>query len=170
MTTANREDDYFLWLILTIRGESHKEFRSLLKRLNSLSFYSLVEYDDNRALDGLRFREIYLTETHREPPVGNCTVLEVLIGIAERMSYVLYDPDLESEDQIYIWFWQLIENLHLDPKDDYYRNEEKINTWLERRYAYNGHGGLFPLKDPIDDQREVEIWYQMQAYLNEILL
>jgi hypothetical protein len=29
-------------------------------------------------------------------------------------------------------------------------------------------GGFFPLTHPNDDQRKVEIWYQMNAYLDEL--
>jgi hypothetical protein len=30
-----------------------------------------------------------------------------------------------------------------------------------------GNGGLFPLNEPNEDQRDVEVWYQMMAYLQE---
>lgn len=168
MVMTNPESRYFLWLCNWIRADNHKEFGSLLRRLNSLTFYSLVPHDDNRALDGLNYRETYFRQTGIEPPLGDCTVLEVLIGIAERMSYLLYDPDLENEDQVHIWFWYLIENLGLTPYDTY-GNEDKINIWLERKYDSDGTGGLFPLKYSKEDQRKVEIWYQMQAYVNEYL-
>jgi hypothetical protein len=48
------------------------------------------------------------------------------------------------------------------------KNVNQILTNLvERTYQKNGKGGLFPLKQPAKDQRRVEIWYQMAAYLNE---
>jgi hypothetical protein len=31
----------------------------------------------------------------------------------------------------------------------------------------SGLGGMFPLEDPREDQRAIEIWYQMMAYINE---
>jgi hypothetical protein len=41
---------------------------------------------------------------------------------------------------------------------------------LNRRlYTTSGYGGLFPLEEPKEDQRKVEIWYQMMAYLGENL-
>ena len=169
MKRTESELGYFFWLARKIRLKDHKEFRQLLTRLNSLSFYSTIDFDDNRALDGLAYRDSYKRETHIEPPDGDCSVLEVLIAIAERMSYILYDPDLENEDQIHIWFWRLMNNLHLDPMYNYLEDMGHIHVWLSRSYAENGDGGLFPLKDPIEDQRKVEIWYQMQAYINEIL-
>ena len=36
-----------------------------------------------------------------------------------------------------------------------------------RTYDSNGYGGLFPLRNPREDQRKVELWYQLNAYLLE---
>ena len=43
----------------------------------------------------------------------------------------------------------------------------KIRRILNREYHPDGDGGLFPLMNPREDQRGVEIWYQMSAYLLE---
>lgn len=145
------------------------EFETLIEVLSSIKFYSLVPHDDNRALDGLAYRYEYKAFTGFEPPLGDCTVLEVLIGIAERMSYILYDPDKDNDDQVHVWFWHLMHNLHLNSEDSYLENLDKVNVWLERNYAENGDGGLFPLRFVTKNQKEIEIWYQMQAYINEIL-
>ncbi len=52
--------------------------------------------------------------------------------------------------------------------------DEIIDIWMYRRFDFNGFGGLFPLKwgrlrpgQRKKDQRKVEIWYQMQAYMIE---
>jgi hypothetical protein len=37
-----------------------------------------------------------------------------------------------------------------------------------RTYEPNGVGGFFPLENPNEDQREVELWYQMSAYVDDI--
>ena len=166
-TESNLE--YFLWLTNKIRLKDHTELRRFIENLSSVPFYSLISFDDNRALDGLQFRDSFKYETLLEPPSGECSVLEVLIGIAERMAYILYDPDLENEDQIHIWFWELIHNLRINKNDNYMENMDKIYLWLNRRYSENGDGGLFPLQNPIENQREVELWHKMQAYLNEKL-
>ena len=42
-----------------------------------------------------------------------------------------------------------------------------VECLLERRYLEDGDGGLFPLKCPRKDQRRVEIWYQMSAWVIE---
>ena len=69
----------------------------------------------------------------------------------------------------------MIHNLGLDIFDDenYTDNGgnaaifEIVASWLDRTYSYDGEGGLFPLRNPDYDQRDAEIWYQMQAYLEE---
>ena len=61
-----------------------------------------------------------------------------------------------------------------DFNDDLYEKdnpEEEINLMLDeiiwRTYNYDGSGGLFPLREPVGDQRDVELWYQLCAYLIE---
>jgi hypothetical protein len=43
--------------------------------------------------------------------------------------------------------------------------EDILDQFIWRTYDYNCNGGLFPLDDPKDDQRNVEIWYQFANYL-----
>ena len=59
-----------------------------------------------------------------------------------------------------------MENLEIINAGPFLINEafQMIN---ERSYAFDGYGGLFPLRKPHQDQRNIEIWYQMQAYLME---
>jgi hypothetical protein len=38
---------------------------------------------------------------------------------------------------------------------------------IHRYYQPNGHGGFFPLENPQDDQRHVELWYQLNEYVME---
>ena len=42
-----------------------------------------------------------------------------------------------------------------------------FNKLLDRTYDWDGVGSLFPVRDSVNDMREIEIWYQMMAYLNE---
>ena len=73
-----------------------------------------------------------------------------------------------------IWFWHLIETLDLEQfndrkYDDHAQEEiaEILDRVIWRTYAPNGDGGLFPLRNPTKDQRKVELWYQLNAYLLE---
>ena len=48
--------------------------------------------------------------------------------------------------------------------------QERVDVFLDRAYSPDGTGGLFPLHEPDEDQRQVELWYQMSAYLLERVL
>ncbi len=45
--------------------------------------------------------------------------------------------------------------------------EEIIHNFVWRTYDSTGYGGLFPLDDPKEDQRKVEIWYEFCAWVEE---
>lgn len=135
-----------------------------------------VPNDDNRAEDGLNLRNRFELETSiKLPNLGDCRMLEFLIALAIRMNEATYQYD--DPNKIAYWFWQLVSNMHMDRFDDfysYYRIRDDIAEGFERlnarKYHYDGsNGGLFPLENPVEDQREVEIWYQMMAYLQETM-
>lgn len=143
-----------------------------------MAWHTVYEYDipndDNRAEDGLQLRERFERESSlRLPNLGECRMLEFLIALAIRLNESVYD--YENPDQVSDWFWILIENLQLDAYDDTYTFND-IHFYIEqvfvrlnkRLYGSNGNGGgLFPLEEPMADQTQVEVWYQMMAYLSE---
>lgn len=148
--------------------------------LFDLAWSTRYEYyipnDDNRAEDGLKLRERFEHESSiRLLNLGECRILEFLIALAIRLNEAVYDHT--NPDQTAHWFWQLITNLGLDIYNDDAPFEEihySINmafwTLNSRSYAPDGtNGGLFPLRNPSEDQRKVEVWYQMMAYLRENL-
>ena len=45
--------------------------------------------------------------------------------------------------------------------------EEVLDAVIFRNYEYDGRGGLFPLRYPDRDQRDEELWSQLNAYLLE---
>lgn len=97
----------------------------------------------------------------------DASVLEMLIVLARRVSFESYStPDA--------WFWKLLENLELNRCTDYHYNdnvareiERTLERFLDRRYSSDGVGGIFPLRQPAGDQRNIELWYQMSEYLRE---
>ncbi len=173
--------DYFHWLCEMVHiDQGNTSYWILAKDLHHIDFYSLVAHDENRALDGIELRDEYLSEINYPKYVdieGECSVLEMIIALARRMDFETSDPyDLEeSVDRTAFWFWEMLDNLGLTKfSDDAYVELEGqiyvewiIDLLLERKYEPNGLGGLFPLDYCEEDQREVEIWYQMNAYLNE---
>ena len=174
--------DYFDWLCDKVRDSScDKSYLMLLKDLHNIPFMAVLELDNNRAEDGKYLREEYaMYEAHsinalRAIESADCSVLEVLISIAERIRFELTSTDTKEDDNISKYFWTMIHNLGLDIfVDENYTDNgssaaifEIVASWLDRTYSYDGEGGLFPLRNPDYDQRDVEIWYQMQAYLEE---
>lgn len=187
MRTAKRtkKDYYFEFLVDTVwrLGPNARQMESfdliLLDRLYEIDYYSLVPNDDNRGEDGLEFRSTYMD--HNRGGYGYitnwetkpCSVLEMLIGLSYRLEFETAQSKWEKTPKT--WFWILIENLGLDQHDnrgltrlEYVdKIEEVVSNFLERHYKGNGEGGLFPLNRPQKDQRRVEIWYQMSAYIIE---
>lgn len=147
---------------------------NLLKQLYRKEFVWLVPNDDNRVEDGRALRHRFLREVEVDQvdriwmEMG-CSVLEMLFALSDRLAF---EMDQRPRD----WFWQLIHNLDLTQYNDaWYRAsgdpkviDEKLDLLIFRNYSRNGSGGLFPLRHPKRDQRGVEIWYQMAAYLLEL--
>lgn len=143
-------------------------YSRLMDALYNTEFTPLVDFDQNRAADGVALRRRFCVETGYRPSKAfmdaPCSMLEMIIGISSRMAFNM-DASLESI------FWHLITNLDLRSENDEYFNEPRVNEILEtlnnRTYDELGNGGLFPLKESSRDQRQIEIMFQMYEYVNE---
>lgn len=165
---------YFRWLYSQVGSVKQKNpartYWSLLKQLFTKEFVWIIPNDDNRLEDGRDLRYEFVDEQNLddvEPEwLGlGCSMLEMLIALANRLSF-------EDDQPADAWFWKLIENLGLRGFTDRYPYDEEIvdeilDNVIWRTYEEDGRGGLFPLKHPNQDQRDVEIWYQLSAYLLE---
>jgi hypothetical protein len=153
------------------------EYEELLKQLHRTEFYSLVPNDHNRGADGEHLREIFCDMMRLSTPIlfnKPCSVLEMLIGLAHRLEFESAQSSWEKSPEE--WFWILLNNLGLDEytNDEYFNDRDTLSRvdiildiFLRRLYKRNGEGGLFPLRYPKENQRKVEIWYQMTAYILE---
>lgn len=165
-------DQYFKFLCgLVGRTDTHKR---LLIELHMTEFQPLIPNDDNRCEDGKQLRVRFEDEEGRQPALSfsqfeQCTVLEMLIGLSLRLEFETMSSRWEKTPSE--WFWILLDNLDLEwCDDDSFDQKEvasKIRTFVERHYKSDGSGGIFPLKKPRKDQRRIEIWYQMSAYILE---
>lgn len=164
---------YFRWMCDLIETtKTVNSYSFLLKKLHATPFVVIIDRDVDRVLDGKLLRNDYFGAAPSTES-GRASVLEVLIGIAQRLN----DMDMEevNANRTAKWFWELINNLTLDKfTDDVWYEydvvddvEDILNTFIERKYLANGVGGLFPLKEPSKNQANVEIWYQMSEYLQE---
>ena len=173
--------DYFQWLCEQVHIDSSAVPFWLLAgamHATEFSWARNIPMDENRAMDGIALREEYRRDTYRTDTVYldelHCSVLEMLVALARRIDFELSDPD-DVTDHSSSYFWEMMSNLGLmSYSDDTYVDYDGqmnvsaiLNEWLNRGYSENGEGGLFPLYTPIRDQRTVEIWYQMSAYLRE---
>lgn len=169
---------YFEFLCSIVDEDGSREYDKLLSELHGIDFYSLIPNDDNRGEDGKQLRERFedeeggpqgLSLSHDKP----CTVLEMLIGLAYRLEFESANSHWEKTPGE--WFWILLDNLGLGWCDNNMfvqinntdEIHQKIGVFLDRHYKSDGSGGLFPLKEPRKDQRRVEVWYQMSAYIME---
>lgn len=160
-----RESNYYIWLRdLVGNPQTHQ---LLIKQLDKIPFEYVFALDKNRYEGGLNLRAVYSEEMSVDEDdvrTGPCTVLEMLIGLADHMTDQL-TCDIPT------WFWQLITNLKLDKFDDYNYDargvEFIIMSWLHRNYTRDGAGSLFPLKDYPGDCRNMDIWSQMNAWIRE---
>lgn len=168
--TETLDDQYLEWIYNLIgRQERNVDHWNLLEALNNYDFVMIVPNDDNRAEDGEAIRKEFSDDTGVRPNYTwmhtNCTVLEMMLGVAYHLSF-------ELDGEVGKWFWLLIDNLDLTKYNDRRFNERWVNEVIERvvwrQYSYDGRGGLFPLKEPREDQRHVEIWFQMEAYMLEM--
>jgi hypothetical protein len=172
MGKSNRYFDF----LCNIVGKA-REYSLLLGDLHGMEFYSLIPNDDNRGEDGLQLRRQFLDEVGPtgapSVPQGPCTVLEMMVGLSFRLEFETAQSRWEKTPSE--WFWILIDNLGLTECTNLcYKSVtlfcdvfEKVSQMLQRGYNFNGEGGLFPLKNAKKDQRRVEIWYQMSAYILE---
>lgn len=175
------KDRYLRYLCELVGGGN---YTSLLSQLHGTEFYSLVPNDDNRGVDGEQLRSKFLDEMDLQRssslPDGPCSVLEMIIGMAYRLEFELFGG--EYERSVADWFWVLIDNLGLRTFDDILYERDRgsegkidriIRILLDREYGTDGFGGLFPLKrtqqnlakSGTADQRRVELWYQMNAWI-----
>lgn len=161
-------DDYHEWLCDLVR---YSEFDELFRVLDSTKFIYTLDLDSNRASDGMMLRTEYTSESgYYVKGKGPCSVLEMLIGLARRMDYMIGDSQ-ENEDRTCECFWEMIDNLGLgEYKDDRFdegKVREILDVWMRRQFCTDGKGSIFPLVYPAKDQRNLQIWYQMSEYIFE---
>ena len=178
MTRHELNDLYFDWMYRLV-CKKPRSYRKLFKQLHEIDFYYLIPMDGNRAEDGvdLRYRFGY-EEAFDDHAIASylddrpCSVLEMMIALAIRCEeHIMDDPDIG--DRTDIWLWDMIRNLGLDFMSDNRYDPEYVDTvigrFLNRDYGRDGRGGLFVIDDNRCDMRSMEIWYQMCAYLEDIV-
>lgn len=177
---APLDDLYLEWLyrqIGSVRTRNVEQtYWILAKRMYSTEFLYFVPNDDNRASDGKDLREEFMDQNPDLPYdrawMGQeCSFFEVVIALARIL-------DFEADTQalpggVKGWFWKLMENVGLDRFNDFVCRDSRSLSEMDRiikrvnnrEYRPNGFGGFFPLEHTRQDQRKVELWYQLNEYL-----
>lgn len=153
--------------------------RKLLMFLHDTEFTYTILKDENRYNDGLELRYRFALENGYEFKSdeilaildGTCSVLEMMVALSLRMEETIMDnPDYGNRTGQ--WFWQMIANMGLSGQQNATFDEEyvreRVQRFLDRKYEKNGKGGLFTVRNTTADLRDVEIWYQMNWYLDTI--
>ena len=176
--------DYYDWLVdLTnnwcVLYSGRGDYYHLMEYLFDRQFVWEMMMDGNRAQDGVEtrfqyveqtdeydYRDVYLYLTHP------CNVLEMMAALARRCEdHIMGDPS--QRDNSARWFWEMICSMHLDKMTDDRFDEayvdEVVTDMIDRNYAKNGDGGLFTIHDNSKDMRYVDIWCQLNWYLNEVV-
>lgn len=188
MNRTDLVDAYYDWLIeqIQIIGPDGREFGDVyswtLRRLFSKDFIFFDDphsttrsYDQDRAIDGLELRSRFADEFEvAEKFWGGlmspkCSILEMMIALAIRIENTyLWDPDLG--DRTANWFWNMFENLGLFEysNDDFDEMavEEILDIFIAKKYGTDGNGGLFWVENCQVNMRNLDIWSQMNLWLN----
>ncbi len=172
---------YFDWMYRLVAGNrySKQSYRKLFARLHGTEFIYLIPMDGNRAEDGVDLRYRFGRENSYSDAViaallndRPCSVLEMMIALSIRCEeHIMDDPDIGNRTGQ--WFWNMIVSLGLgsmtDGRFDRAFVDRTIARFLNREYERNGRGGLFTVSHCHRDMRSIEIWYQMNYYLNEVI-
>lgn len=176
---------YFEWLCekVDLFDPDHPK-KIIAKMLWETEFYDLLSMDYNRILDARNLRMVYCPELSPVVRDSTVSVLEVLIAFSYRIENDLFGRNFDEANPSK-WFYEMVENMfgmdiclledmsiyraivvddNLTIHDFLHKRIEKV---LERTYEYTGKGGLFPLKKCAKDQRMEDLWYQMQAYMQQ---
>lgn len=171
------EYEYREWLVSLAFGlcEGFGDYRELFEYLYSREFIYTVPKDRNRVADGLCLRDTFSDAYGyfgiRDDLDMPCNTLEILVSIADRCEKQ-FMTDAELGDRTGMWMYSMLVSLGIaDLTDGYFdvgTARKAIDVFLARSYCRNGRGGLFTVKNRNIDMRKVEIWNQMNCYLDEV--
>lgn len=167
-------DDYLNYLIWKGHLERMDLYSKLFLELHNMEFVWEIERDENRAADGVDLRDDYEIPDEYSGMIDDfmdrpCSVLEMLIGLAIRVDNDIVGDPAEAHPEKF--FMEMIENLGLDKYTNLRFDDGavhiRVDRWMDRKFTSHGLGGLFPVYHDQRDQRNLEIWDQMNSYVNE---
>lgn len=172
----NIYEEYFQWMVDKVDGQRHSK---LLQMMHNEVFYAIDPLDENRAIDGcaLRYRfgsECNIPKDEVDDKLGiyDCSILEMMLALAFRIEETIMS-DSDFGDRTAMWFWIMVKslglyNMHNDNFDPV-KVLTTLDTFLTRGYSPDGEGGLFTVKGVNKDMRDIDIWYQMNMFFDNLL-
>lgn len=179
--TRSLPEEYLAWLAPQIRengdglSNPNRTYDGLLELMfeTQFAFFDYLPRDENRMGDGCALRIEFCHErdipTDSLNDLGPASFLEVLIALSRGLAFNAGHKSAPG------WAWVLLANLNLHRLSDPFtrakarKANEILNRCIRREYEPDGSGGFFPLHGAAEeDQREVEIWYQMSAYISQM--
>lgn len=179
--------DYFKWLCqkIAIPDPGEYGYKQLFSRMMVYRFKALLEEDERRIEDVLYLRRSFartvkgLDENQRRDfytALGPCSVFEILVILADKMSFELSGNRLADTNPAALFF-ELIDNLELGYlKDEAFEEDLEtsvdelegiLSVFVNRDYGVNGYGSVFPLEKPSTDVSKIGLIQQMDLYLIE---
>lgn len=177
------EKEYYNWICGLMCGKDHfklTSFSNLLSMLYDREFIWTIQQDENRAEEGIELRCRFVREYEYEMSYitrylggrRSCSILEMMAALAIRCEENIMD-DPEIGDRTTQWFWSMVDSLGLGAMYNSRFNPDYIDDvltkFIKRDYSPNGKGGLFTIKKYPRDLRQVEIWYQLCWYLDNLV-
>ena len=169
----------------TVDDSRRPLYSKLLNCLWHISFEPSIGNDDDRAADGLDLRKRYYDILIQDMGVsihgrasrdlvkmlGDCRVLEMLVGLSMQMYDLM--QDLGMYNSVSRWFWEIMKSVGFDALDDATWIDGRDDMMVEEVVSHIMHGdGVRSRTDwaggwfGIDGWQNMEIWYQMHAYLS----
>lgn len=171
------KEEYFDWILDQVTvPEIHYNYLKLFRILYETEFTWTIEYDENRAADGIDLRSKFAEqmgysyeEWRKNLDDRPCSLLEMMAALAIRCEDCIMG-DADYGDRTDIWFWNMIVTMGLKDEDDEEIDviyvKERVKRVLNRDYAADGYGGFFYVPGRTDLQKS-EIWYQLNYWLNQ---
>lgn len=177
--SAPLDELYFQWLYGQVADpqiqEKNLTYWNVLRILFTTEFawVDAVVNDENRIGDGKALRTEFVrsqgwnvTDVDSEWIETGCSMLEVMVGLARRLEFI-------ADGTPHYWFWVLMSNIGLAGFNDKRRFRKEyvvdvLDRVIFRNYQPTGLGGFFPLQNPMEDQRDIELWAQMNEYVQEM--
>jgi hypothetical protein len=183
MADSELLNTYYHWLCRGV--DIGPEYSKLSSYLFDYPFRWCHDHDAQRATDGRDLRYYFGCEVGINDyiDIGRSdwvSVLEVLVAFSKRIELQVMGDD-ELGDRTATWFWDMMRNLSLTrmTNDAFDVNviNQILDVWLDRKFQSDGKFSPFPLdqfgpksgplaqKSGPNDQRLVDMWYQMQTYM-----